>query len=191
MSKLPSPEHRIQSRRGPVKSPDELEDHDHIRDKQDSNQRQKCQLAFSLSPELVRLGRDYICLWLEFGAESVDGWLARLATSESGIQPDEVLEPANREVLLDGCELRCPRSSAASSTAHISAGQGNQPGGAHREGVGPLLPGGKQRRRRPDPIAAPEVRAEGLGDRDGPGNRIPAGEVSGQRRRRRAGGVSE
>jgi hypothetical protein len=58
-------------------------------------------LGFSFFPAPVRLGRDYTCVWLDFGPDSVDGWLARLAAVELGIQPEELLDAENRELVLD------------------------------------------------------------------------------------------
>ena len=39
--------------------------------------------------------------WLDFGPESVDGWLARLAAAELGVKPGGLLGAANRELTLD------------------------------------------------------------------------------------------
>lgn len=58
-------------------------------------------LGFALSPVPVQLGRDYTLAWLDFGPESVDGWLARLAAAELGVKPEGLLDAANREVVLD------------------------------------------------------------------------------------------
>lgn len=57
-------------------------------------------LGFSFFPAPVLLGRDYTCAWLDFGPDSVDGWLARLAAAELGILPHELLDIENREVVL-------------------------------------------------------------------------------------------
>jgi len=58
-------------------------------------------LGFAFLPAPVHLGRDYTCAWLDFGPDSVDGWLARLAAAELGVQPEELLDAENRELVLD------------------------------------------------------------------------------------------
>lgn len=65
-------------------------------------------LGFSIGTAPVRVGHDYTLLWLEFGPESVDGWLARLAANELGWKPESLLDAANREVVLD--DQRVPLS---------------------------------------------------------------------------------
>lgn len=58
-------------------------------------------LGFRISTEQVPLGRSYTPLWLDFGPESVDGWLARLAAAELGVEPESLLDRTNRELVLD------------------------------------------------------------------------------------------
>lgn len=58
-------------------------------------------LGFAVFPVPVHLGRDYTLAWLDFGPESVDGWLARLAAAELGVRPQGLLDVANRELVLD------------------------------------------------------------------------------------------
>ena len=58
-------------------------------------------LGFALSPVPVHLGRDYTLGWLDFGPESVDGWLARLAAAELGVKPEGLLDAVNRELVLE------------------------------------------------------------------------------------------
>lgn len=42
---------------------------------------------------------------LEFGPASVDGWLAGLVGAELGADDDEVLDPANRQLVVDGVRI--------------------------------------------------------------------------------------
>lgn len=59
-------------------------------------------LGFAVHPATVTLGREYTLASLDFGPESVDGWLARLAANELGIHADDMLDPENRELVLGG-----------------------------------------------------------------------------------------
>ena len=47
-------------------------------------------------------GDIYSTAMLDFGPSSVDGWLARLVASELGIEDDELLDTAARELVLNG-----------------------------------------------------------------------------------------
>jgi len=59
-------------------------------------------LGFSISRVPIRVGHEVTPIWLDFGPESVDGWLTRLAAAELGIVPEKLLDPDNRELVLDG-----------------------------------------------------------------------------------------
>ncbi len=47
-------------------------------------------------------GDGYATVGLDFGPGSVDGWLARLVAAELGLHDDRRLDPAGREVTIDG-----------------------------------------------------------------------------------------
>ena len=60
-------------------------------------------LGFVPLPEAVRLdGVAYHSAVLDFGPSSVDGWLARLAARELLIEEDSILDPVERQLVLDG-----------------------------------------------------------------------------------------
>lgn len=58
-------------------------------------------LGFATFPGTVDAGGACTLLCLDFGPESVDGWLARLAAAELGVEPEGLLDTANRELVLD------------------------------------------------------------------------------------------
>src|SRR5262249_18853324 len=59
-------------------------------------------LGFQFFPEPISFGDDsYHLAALEFGPQSVDGWLSRLAAAELGIADREFLDPADRTVDVD------------------------------------------------------------------------------------------
>lgn len=70
------------------------------------------ELGFRTAPELDRVvdGDTYRTAWLDFGPDSVDGWLRRLAAAELGIAPQEpgLLDREAREALVD--DRRIPLS---------------------------------------------------------------------------------
>jgi hypothetical protein len=51
-------------------------------------------------------GRSYLSVVLDFGPESVDGWLAGLVADELGIAPDVVVDPSAREIKLNGRQIQ-------------------------------------------------------------------------------------
>ena len=60
-------------------------------------------LGFVPQPDAVELdGVTYHSVMLDFGASSVDGWLARLAARELLIAEDSILDPVERQLVLDG-----------------------------------------------------------------------------------------
>jgi DNA-binding winged helix-turn-helix (wHTH) protein len=60
-------------------------------------------LGFVAQPDAVELdGVTYHSLMLDFGPSSVDGWLARLAARELLIAEDSILDPVERQLVLDG-----------------------------------------------------------------------------------------
>ena len=54
-------------------------------------------------------GREYQLVVLDFGAASVDGWLARLVAAELGVTNDEVLDASARELAIDGKRIALTR----------------------------------------------------------------------------------
>ena len=50
-------------------------------------------------------GRSYISVVLDFGPQSVDGWLAGLVAAEIGIGADMVVDPAGRELKINGRQV--------------------------------------------------------------------------------------
>jgi DNA-binding winged helix-turn-helix (wHTH) protein len=60
-------------------------------------------LGFVPLPEVVQLdGVTYHSAVLDFGPSSVDGWLAKLAARELLIEEDSILDPVERQLVLDG-----------------------------------------------------------------------------------------
>ena len=60
-------------------------------------------LGFVPMPDAVQLdGVTYHSALLDFGPSSVDGWLAKLAARELLIKEDSILDPAERQLVLDG-----------------------------------------------------------------------------------------
>jgi hypothetical protein len=59
-------------------------------------------LGFSFSGRPIHVGRAYSLAWLDFGPDSVDGWLGRLAEQELGVRREELLDEVNRELVLNG-----------------------------------------------------------------------------------------
>lgn len=72
-------------------------------------------------PVLVRLGFEafplpvtidstpYHGAFLDFGPASVDGWLARVAGAELGVEEEDFLDTSNRELILDGRRIQLTR----------------------------------------------------------------------------------
>jgi hypothetical protein len=59
-------------------------------------------LGFALLPEVVRLGeRSYHSAMLDFGPSSIDGWLSRLVARELLIDEYSILDPVQRQLVLD------------------------------------------------------------------------------------------
>jgi hypothetical protein len=54
-------------------------------------------------------GRNYSSAMLDFGASSVDGWLARLVAAELGVNAGEMLDIDARELVLDECRIPLTR----------------------------------------------------------------------------------
>ena len=74
-------------------------------------------------------GDGYATVGLDFGPGSVDGWLARLVAAELGLHDDRRLDPAGREVTIDGrrvaltaleCGVLCRLDAAAGRTVSRS-----------------------------------------------------------------------
>ena len=60
-------------------------------------------LGFVTLPDAVRLdGAIYHSALLDFGPSSVDGWLAKLAARELLIEEDSIVDPVERQLVLDG-----------------------------------------------------------------------------------------
>jgi len=60
-------------------------------------------LGFVTLPDAVRLdGASYHSALLDFGPSSVDGWLAKLAARELLIEEDSIVDPVERQLVLDG-----------------------------------------------------------------------------------------
>ena len=60
-------------------------------------------LGFVWLPDAVQLdGVAYHSAMLDFGPSSVDGWLAKLAARELLIEEDSILDPVERQLVLDG-----------------------------------------------------------------------------------------
>ena len=60
-------------------------------------------LGFVPVPDAVQLdGVTYHSALLDFGPSSVDGWLAKLAARELLIEEDSILDPVERQLVLDG-----------------------------------------------------------------------------------------
>ena len=60
-------------------------------------------LGFVPLPDAVQLdGVTYHSAMLDFGPSSVDGWLAKLAARELLIEEDSILDPVERQLVLDG-----------------------------------------------------------------------------------------
>ena len=56
-----------------------------------------------IGSEPVAVGdRAYASVWLDFGPESVDGWLSRLAAGELEVQEAIALDEASHELVVDG-----------------------------------------------------------------------------------------
>jgi DNA-binding response OmpR family regulator len=56
-----------------------------------------------IGSEPVAIGdRAYASVWLDFGPESVDGWLGRLAAGELEVHEPIVLDDASHELIVDG-----------------------------------------------------------------------------------------
>lgn len=58
-------------------------------------------LGFAFFPRPIHLGRAYTTAWLDFGPDSVDGWLARLGAVELGVQPHDLLDAESQELTFD------------------------------------------------------------------------------------------
>lgn len=60
-------------------------------------------LGFVALPDSIRLGdATYHSAVLDFGPSSIDGWLARLAANELLIAEESMLDPVERQLVLDG-----------------------------------------------------------------------------------------
>ena len=60
-------------------------------------------LGFVALPEAVQLDEaTYHSALLDFGPSSVDGWLAKLAANELLIESESILDPVQRQLVLDG-----------------------------------------------------------------------------------------
>ena len=60
-------------------------------------------LGFITLPRTVQLGEaTYHSALLDFGPSSVDGWLAKLAANELLIESESILDPLERQLVLDG-----------------------------------------------------------------------------------------
>ena len=60
-------------------------------------------LGFAMLPEAIQLDEaEYHSALLDFGPSSVDGWLARLAANELLIESESILDPIERQLVLNG-----------------------------------------------------------------------------------------
>ncbi len=67
-------------------------------------------LGFVPMPDAVQLdGVTYHSALLDFGPSSVDGWLAKLAARELLIKEDSILDPVERQLVLDGTRVDLTR----------------------------------------------------------------------------------
>lgn len=68
-------------------------------------------LGFALVPQASANldGRTYSSVMLDFGASSVDGWLARLVAAELGVNSSELLDIEARELVIDESRIRLTR----------------------------------------------------------------------------------
>ena len=68
-------------------------------------------LDFEILPDcgIKTDGESYSTAMLDFGPSSVDGWLARLVAAEYGVQEDDLLDSAARELVLDGRRIGLTR----------------------------------------------------------------------------------
>lgn len=63
-------------------------------------------LGFQALPLPIMIdGTAYHVAFLDFGPASVDGWLARVAGAELGIEEEDFLDTVSRELILDGCRI--------------------------------------------------------------------------------------
>jgi len=67
------------------------------------------QQGSGVAPPAVIGGDAYTSVVLDFGAGSVDGWLARLVAAELGLKEDRTLDPHAREVILNGRRVALTR----------------------------------------------------------------------------------
>jgi predicted Ser/Thr protein kinase len=61
------------------------------------------------SSEVFLDGRTYHTAMLDFGPDSVDGWLARLVAAELGVHSSEMLDVEARELVMDGSRISLTR----------------------------------------------------------------------------------
>jgi DNA-binding response OmpR family regulator len=67
-------------------------------------------LGFVPLPETIELDDvAYHSVQIDFGPSSIDGWLARLAANELLIEPDSLLDPIDRQLVLDGRRIDLTR----------------------------------------------------------------------------------
>ena len=69
------------------------------------------QLGFTVLEDLSEEigGSTYYTAMLDFGPASVDGWISDLVAAELGIAEDRLLDPATRELVLDGRRIALTR----------------------------------------------------------------------------------
>ena len=131
-------------------------------------------LGFALLPEVVQLGeRPYHSAVLDFGPSSIDGWLSRLVARELLIDEYSILDPVQRQLVLD--ERRVDLTSLEFGVLdYLLQHEGKvversallETSGARRRR--------QQRRRGRHPLAAQEARRAGADDRDRAQHRLPA-----------------
>ncbi len=67
-------------------------------------------LGFTPLPDVVELdGVPYHSAFLDFGPSSIDGWLAKLVARELLIDDDSILDPIERQLVLDGRRIDLTR----------------------------------------------------------------------------------
>ena len=124
-------------------------------------------LGFVPMPEAVQLDDVvYHSAVLDFGPSSVDGWLAKLAARELLIEEDSILDPVERQLVLDGQRVDLTRLEFE-VLDYLLQRQGKvvERAALLRDVWGTTYIGQQCHRRR-HPLAAQEARQAGIGDRD-------------------------
>ncbi len=121
---------------------------------------------------------------LDFGPSSVDGWLATLAARELLIEEDSILDPVERQLVLDGRRVDLTRLEFEVLDYLLQREGKVVERGALLRDVWGFDVRRQQRRRGRHPLAAQEARRASSDDRDRQEPRLPA--AARRRRERRA-----